>query len=128
MAIGFDAFENYEIELPKTKGTGTVTISFPPADCLAPDDVEALNKKFEMLNDDASVPDRLKPKYAPLEAIREMLLHFNTSKTAQETIKGMVQRHLKKIDELWENDMEELTGGKSEDSAGSSSEKTSSKA
>ncbi|MDK4235734.1 hypothetical protein [Corynebacterium propinquum] len=128
MAIVFDAFENYEIELPKTKGTGTVTISFPPADCLAPDDVEALNKKFEVLNDDASVPDRLKPKYAPLEAIREMLLHFNTSKTAQETIKGMVQRHLKKIDELWAKDMEELTGGKSKDSAGSSSEKTSSKA
>lgn len=128
MAIVFDAFENYEIELPKTKGTGTVTISFPPADCLTPDDVEALNKKLDALNDDDSVPDRLKPKYAPLEAIREMLLHFNTGKTAQETIKGMVQRHLKKIDDLWANDMEELTGGKSEDSAGSSSAKTGSKA
>ncbi|MDK8701152.1 hypothetical protein QP924_09920 [Corynebacterium pseudodiphtheriticum] len=128
MAIVFDAFENYEIEIPKTKGTGTVTISFPPADCLAPDDVETLNNKLDALNDDDSVPDRLKPKYAPLEGIRAMLLHFNTSKTAQETIKGMVQRHLKKIDEMWAKDMEELVGGKSEDSAASSSEKTSSKA
>lgn len=128
MAIVFDAFENYEIEIPKTKGTGTVTISFPPADCLAPDDVEALNEKLAALNDDDSVPERLKPKHAPLEAIRAMLLHFNTSKTAQETIKGMVQRHLKKIDEMWAKDMEELVGGKSEDSAASSSEKTDSKA
>lgn len=128
MAIVFDAFENYEIEIPKTKGTGTVTISFPPADCLAPDDVEALNEKLAALNDDDSVPERLKPKHAPLEAIRVMLLHFNTSKTAQETIKGMVQRHLKKIDEMWAKDMEELVGGKSEDSAASSSEKTDSKA
>ena len=93
MAIVFDAFENYEVEIPKTKGTGTVTISFPPADCLAPDDVEALNEKLAALNDDDSVPERLKPKHAPLEAIRAMLLHFNTSKTAQETIKGMVQRN-----------------------------------
>lgn len=128
MAIVFDAFENYEVEIPKTKGTGTVTISFPPADCLAPDDVEALNEKLAALNDDDCVPDRLKPKHAPLEGIRAMLLYFNTSKTAQETIKGMVQRHLKKIDELWAKDMEELVGGKSEDSAGSSSEKTGSKA
>lgn len=128
MAIVFDAFENYEVEIPKTKGTGTVTISFPPADCLAPDDVEALNEKLAALNDDDSVPERLKPKHAPLEAIRAMLLHFNTSKTAQETIKGMVQRHLKKIDEMWAKDMEELVGGKSEDSAASSSEKTDSKA
>lgn len=128
MAIVFDAFENYEIEIPKTKGTGTVTISFPPADCLAPDDVEALNEKLDALNDDDSIPERLKPKHAPLEAIREMLLHFNTSKTAQETIKGMVQRHLKKIDEMWAKDMQELVGGKSEDSVASSSEKTDSKA
>lgn len=123
MAFKIDAVEQevIEFEIPAAKGSGTVIVSLPPLDCLSNRDYERLDKAVEELNNDDSIPTRLKPKFNAMAAIQTALKTFNTGKAKYDAIDGLVDRQLKAIDSHWAEESK-VSMGESEPSTEKSSE------
>lgn len=90
MAFDIPGFDNIEFNIPAGKDK-KITITIPPADCLYPTDINAIQNEAEKQHiGNGSV-----------EIMRLFLLHFNNTQAKKDAISKLVQRQLVEIDRIW---------------------------
>lgn len=121
-SFDINSFDNIEFTVPAGKDK-SITLVVPPMDCMAPAEVEKLNKFLEDINEDDSIRDELKPGKDQTGAalVRSMLKFFNQTKAKTEAIDNLVPRQLTAIDRHWAEESG-IDMGESEGSSESSSE------
>lgn len=114
--IGGD-FELLEFNIPAGKNK-TVTITVPPLDCLAPSDVDEINKQLRELEgqDLELVHD---PNRNVIALIKFQLKYFNPAKQKADAIDALLPRWVKQIDKIW-TEKSDVTMGESEPSTDAS--------
>lgn len=103
-----DTFDNLTFNVPTADGT-LIGIDVPPLDCIAPADIEAVNKKLAEMG-----------KLTPVESVRVLLAHYAHTEAQQKAVAGLVARQITQIDEIWTKESG-ITVGESGDSTDSSS-------
>lgn len=90
MAFDIPGFDDIEFTIPAGKDK-KITITIPPADCLYPTDVTAIQNEAEKqhIGNDS------------VEIMRLFLLHFNNPQAKKDAISKLVQRQLVEIDRIW---------------------------
>lgn len=99
MAFEIDSFDRIEFDIPAGRDK-KVTLSVPPLDCFAPEDVAEMNKQMEEL-DKSDLPDAQNPLKSATALIRFMVKYFNPGKQKADAIDSLVPRQLNQIDKLW---------------------------